>query len=57
VEMEGASAGLVATVNAVPFVIIRTISDRADTSKSVNFAEFVKQASRTAWEFAAHLLA
>lgn len=56
VEMEGASAGLVATVNAVPFVIIRTISDRADTSKSVNFAEFVRQASRTAREFAAHLL-
>lgn len=56
VEMEGASAGLVATVNEVPFVLVRTISDRADTSAPINFAAFVKQASATAWEFADHLL-
>jgi adenosylhomocysteine nucleosidase len=54
--MEGASAGLVATVNEVPFVLVRTISDRADTSAPINFAAFVKQASATAWEFADHLL-
>lgn len=56
VEMEGASVGLVATVNDVPFVVIRTISDKADTSASVNFAKFVKRASRNAWEFVDHLL-
>ena len=57
VEMEGASAGLVATVNEVPFVIVRTISDKADASTSVNFAKFVKQASRNAWEFVDHIMA
>lgn len=56
VEMEGASAGLVAVVNEVPFVLVRTISDRADTAASIDFAAFVKQASATAWEFADHLL-
>lgn len=56
VEMEGASVGLVATVNEVPFVVIRTISDKADTSASINFAKFVRKASRNAWEFVDHLL-
>jgi 5'-methylthioadenosine/S-adenosylhomocysteine nucleosidase len=57
VEMEGASVGLVATVNEVPFVIIRTVSDKADGSAQVNFARFVKQASRRAWEFVDHIMA
>jgi 5'-methylthioadenosine/S-adenosylhomocysteine nucleosidase len=56
VEMEGASVGLVATVNEVPFIVIRTISDKADASASVNFATFVTKASRNAWEFVDHLL-
>ncbi|MFP4374285.1 MAG: 5'-methylthioadenosine/adenosylhomocysteine nucleosidase [Spirochaetaceae bacterium] len=56
VEMEGASVGLVATVNGIPFVVIRTISDKADASASINFAKFVKKASRNAWEFIDHIL-
>lgn len=56
VEMEGASVGLVATVNDIPFVVIRTISDKADASASINFEKFVKKASRNAWEFVDHLL-
>lgn len=56
VEMEGASAGLVATVNEIPFLIMRTISDKADASTSVNFAQFVQQASRTAWELVDHVM-
>ena len=32
VEMEGAAVALVATVNRVPFAIIRSVSDHADAS-------------------------
>jgi 5'-methylthioadenosine/S-adenosylhomocysteine nucleosidase len=56
VEMEGASVGLVAAVNEVPFLLLRTISDKADTSASVHFAKVVRQASRNAWEFVEHVL-
>jgi adenosylhomocysteine nucleosidase len=40
-EMEGAAVAHVCDANEVPFVIIRSISDRADGSANVNFSEFV----------------
>lgn len=46
VEMEGASAGLVAAVNGVPFLLVRAISDRADGSAPTDFKEFLPLASR-----------
>jgi len=45
VEMEGAAVAQVCSLNAVPFVIIRSMSDRADKSADVNFREFVGIAS------------
>ena len=45
VEMEGASVGLVAEVNAVPFVIIRTVSDSVGEPNKIDFSAFLKRAS------------
>ncbi|HKL10334.1 MAG TPA: 5'-methylthioadenosine/adenosylhomocysteine nucleosidase [Clostridia bacterium] len=39
-EMEGAAIAHVCQVNNKPFVIIRTISDKADNSATENFSEF-----------------
>lgn len=44
-EMEGAAIAHVAYLNKVPCVIIRSISDKADDSAEVNFAEFTKLAA------------
>jgi len=46
VEMEGAAVAHVCHLNRVPFVILRSISDRADHSAHVNFTRFTKMASR-----------
>jgi adenosylhomocysteine nucleosidase len=46
VEMEGAAVGQVCHMNQIPFVIIRSISDKADGSAHVNFSEFIKHASQ-----------
>lgn len=46
VEMEGAAVAHVAHLTGVPFVIIRSMSDRADHSAAVNFAEFTVLASK-----------
>jgi len=40
VEMEGAAIGHVAYLNSIPFVIIRTISDRADSKAAICYEEF-----------------
>lgn len=45
VEMEGASVAHVCHFNQVPYVVIRSISDRADHSAHVNFVEFVQVAA------------
>ncbi|MGO4888740.1 5'-methylthioadenosine/adenosylhomocysteine nucleosidase [Anaerobacillus sp. MEB173] len=45
VEMEGAAVAQAAMLNEIPFVIIRSMSDKANGSADVNFAEFTKLAS------------
>lgn len=45
VEMEGASVAHVAMLNNVPYVVIRSMSDKANGDANVNFAEFTKLAS------------
>ena len=56
VEMEGASAGLVAAVNKVPFILIRVISDRADGKAPADFKKFLNNASEQLYRIVKHLL-
>ncbi|EHQ59578.1 adenosylhomocysteine nucleosidase [Paenibacillus dendritiformis C454] len=44
-EMEGAAVAQVCHIHAIPFVIIRSMSDKADGSAHVNFAEFTVEAA------------
>lgn len=44
-EMEGAAIAHACYLNKVPFVIIRSISDKADDSAEVNFSEFSRAAA------------
>ena len=46
VEMEGGSVAQVCCLNAIPFVILRAISDKADDSSHIDFTEFEKKASK-----------
>lgn len=45
IEMEGAAVAQVCDMNGVPFVVIRSMSDKADGSAHVNFAEFAGMAA------------
>jgi adenosylhomocysteine nucleosidase len=44
VEMEGAAIGQAASLNHIPFLIIRAISDKADGSAQMDYATFEKAA-------------
>ncbi len=46
VEAEGAAIGQVCFLNNVPYVVIRSISDRADRKASYKYNKFVKLAAR-----------
>ena len=48
VEMEGAAVGQVCARNGVPFVVVRTISDRADGSAPVDFMQILPLAAANA---------
>jgi len=48
VEMEGAAIAQVAMLNKVVFVVIRSISDKADEQADTTFDEFVKVAAKNA---------
>ena len=44
-EMEGGAIAQVASLNQVPFLIIRSISDKADGSATMDYTQFSKMAS------------
>lgn len=44
-EMEGAAIAHACYVNKIPFVIIRSISDKADDTAEVNFSQFTQLAA------------
>lgn len=44
-EMEGAAIAQVCHLNRVPFVAVRSISDKANNTADMDFNEFVKQAA------------
>lgn len=48
-EMEGAAVAQVCDMNETPYVVIRSMSDKADGSAHVNFAEFTLQASENSF--------
>jgi adenosylhomocysteine nucleosidase len=48
-EMEGAAVAQVCSMNAIPYVIIRSMSDKADGSAHINFAEFTLHASENSY--------
>jgi len=48
-EMEGASVAQVCFMNGIPHVIIRSMSDKADGSAHVNFAEFTVEAANRSY--------
>lgn len=45
-EMEGAAIAQAATVNGIPFVIIRAISDKADDSAEMDYPSFERLAAQ-----------
>lgn len=49
-EMEGAAVAQVCEMNQVPFVVIRSMSDKADGSAHVNFADFTVEASKHSFQ-------
>ena len=49
VEMEGAAVALVATVNRVPFVIIRSVSDHADAAAPHDFKAHLRRAAANSY--------
>lgn len=46
VEMEGAAIGQICYQHSIPFLVIRSISDSADDSASVDFNEFISKAAK-----------
>lgn len=56
IEMEGAAVGTVAMFNQIPFVIIRTVSDKADQDAHLDFNEFLPIASRNSFGITRHIL-
>ena len=44
IEMEGAAIAHAATLNNIPFLIVRAISDKADNSATMDYGEFEKKA-------------
>jgi len=56
VEMEGAAVGQVCTLNDVPFLLVRAISDRADGDSDVDFQAFLHEAADASAQVVLHLL-
>lgn len=55
-EMEGAAIAQTASVNGIPFVIMRYISDKADESAEISYPEFEAQAARHSAELIVSVL-
>lgn len=55
-EMEGAAVAQACAMNQVPYVVIRSMSDKADGSASVNFAEFTVEAAGRSYAIVSEML-
>lgn len=55
-EMEGAAIAHTCTLNGVPFVIVRAISDKADGSAQVDYPTFEAAAAQTCASIVEHMV-
>ena len=55
-EMEGASIAHVAKLNNIPFLIIRSISDKADNSANMDYPEFQKIAIKNSVKLVSEMI-
>jgi adenosylhomocysteine nucleosidase len=55
-EMEGSAVAQVCAMNGTPFVIIRSMSDKADGSAHVNFSEFAVQSADRSYRIVEHMV-
>lgn len=55
-EMEGGAIAQVCYVNKVPFLVIRAISDSADSGATVDYPEFIKKAASNSAKIAAEFV-
>ena len=56
-EMEGAAIAQVCSLNGMPFVIIRAISDKADDSEEMSYVEFVQAAAENCAAITRYMIA
>ncbi|MNI18610.1 5'-methylthioadenosine/S-adenosylhomocysteine nucleosidase [compost metagenome] len=56
VEMEGAAVAQVCHMNSTPYVVLRSMSDKADGSADVSFAEFTVMASDRSFQIVNEML-
>ena len=56
-EMEGAAIAQVCSLNGIPFVIIRAISDKADDSEEMSYVEFVQVAAENCAAITRYMIA
>lgn len=56
IEMEGAAVAQVCWMNRVPYVVIRSMSDKADGSAHINFSEFTRLASEHSYRLVEHMM-
>lgn len=57
VEMEGGAMAQVCAVNGVPYLVVRTISDRADGDAVVDFNRFLPVVAHNSYAIVRHVLA
>ncbi len=56
VEMEGAAAAQVCSVNNVPFILIRVVSDTPEGGQTPSFRKFISESSEKLMRFVLHLI-
>ena len=56
VEMEGAAAAFAASINNIPFLIVRIISDKADGNAPSDFKQFLNRSSVLIADIIQHIL-
>ncbi|MNP39732.1 Aminodeoxyfutalosine nucleosidase [compost metagenome] len=56
VEMEGAAVAQVCYMNQIPYIVLRSMSDKANGAADVNFAEFTVMASNHSYQIINEML-